>query len=167
MLRDDVNRLVKALQVVPLLTIAGAGCAAEDTSRASPRSREGVARTQRLDTPGIDAVVAQLRRGRVVVAAFEFLNESDTLSASAADAFPRIAAALARMPASFLVEAHVTPTGNLVADQWLADRRAAVVRARLIEAGVPAERLYAMGFSRARRARDRPERPRIELSRMP
>jgi len=80
-----------------------------------------------------------------------------------------IATALVAAGGAFLVEAHVAPSGDVVSDQLLTDRRAAAVRARLVAAGVPAGRLFAMGFGATRPAArlDSTTQSRIEISRMP
>jgi outer membrane protein OmpA-like peptidoglycan-associated protein len=114
-------------------------------------------------------LTAALAAGRVVIRDLAFIAGSDTLMPSADAVIARVAKALIAARGAFLVEAHVVPSGDMVSDQLLTDRRAAAVRARLITAGVPATRLFAMGFGATRPAGglDSRTQSRIEISRMP
>ena len=114
----------------------------------------------------VDELARKLATGRVMVDGLVFIGATDTLEANSEATLNRLAGALAATPGTFLVEAHVPPSGDVFADQSLTDRRAAAVRAALIAAGVPASRLFAMGFG-ATRSANAAQRARIELSRMP
>ena len=153
-----------------------------------PSSR-GVAHSSRSDTPArpiaigeaeassstsvqrrVDVFRAQLESGRAVIGELEFVGGSDTLAPSADAVFTALARVLQAARGTFLVEAHVAASGDVFAEQWLTDRRAAVVRARLIAAGVPATRLFAMGYGATRPPRTSVHTlasSRIEISRMP
>jgi len=111
-------------------------------------------------------LATRLAAGRAVIDGIDFIGSSDTLDPASDPALSRLAVVLRKVPGTFLVEAHVPPSGDVIADQAMTDRRAAVVMERLIAAGVPASRLLAMGFGAARAA-EREGRARIELSRMP
>ncbi len=117
----------------------------------------------------VDSWVVQLDAGRAVIEELEFIAGSDTLAKSADALLTGLAGALTTARGTFLVEAHAAPSGDVIADQWLTDRRAAAVRTRLIAAGVPAGRLFAMGFGATRptRASGHAVTSRIEISRMP
>jgi outer membrane protein OmpA-like peptidoglycan-associated protein len=114
----------------------------------------------------VDELAARLAAGRAMVDLLMFIGATDTLDPSSDATLNRLAGALAATPGTFLVEAHVPPSGDVLADQSLTDRRAVAVRAALIAAGVPASRLVAMGFG-ATRSSNASQRARIELSRMP
>lgn len=114
----------------------------------------------------VEQLAAQLAAGRAVIGGLAFIGATDTLESSSELALTRLAKALVATAGTFLIEAHVPPSRDVLADQSLTDRRAAVVRTRLIAAGVPATRLLAMGFGATRASSTSPQ-ARIELSLMP
>lgn len=93
----------------------------------------------------------ELTTGRVRLP-LGFTKQGDRLDPASTNVLKRIAHAMAGIQGGFVIEAHVKPTSNATADQADADRRASIVKARLIELGVPATRLFAVGVGRERRS---------------
>ena len=114
----------------------------------------------------VDELARQLATGRAVIAGLAFIGTTDTLNPSSDAVVTSIARALTSMPGIFLIEAHVPPSGEVLAEHSLTDRRATALRTRLVAAGVPATRLVAMGFG-ATRTPTPSMKARIEMSRMP
>jgi outer membrane protein OmpA-like peptidoglycan-associated protein len=118
-------------------------------------------------TPGVlaqgvvrDSIELRLTRelselGRVRLPELRFVKDGDRLASGGDVLLRRVARSMASVPGSFVVEAHVKPTGDEISDQAMADRRASTVRASLIQLGVPATRLFAVGFGRAKVSRQR------------
>ena len=119
-----------------------------------------------------DALQQDLANGRAVVPGIRFPAASDQLEPSSDGPIARLAKALLATTGSFLVEAHTTPGSDATADQALTDRRAGVVKARLVAAGVPAARLFSMGLGSTRPSAQAttkgaaPRADRIEVSRI-
>lgn len=119
-----------------------------------------------------DGLQRDLANGRAVLPGIRFLSASDQLEPSSETSIARLAKALLATPGTFLVEAHTTPGNDATAEQALTDSRASVVKARLVAAGVPAARLFSMGFGSTRPSaqatskRATPRADRIEVSRI-
>jgi hypothetical protein len=90
-----------------------------------------------------------LGQGRLRLPELRFV-EGDRLASGGDVLLKRVAHSMASVPGSFVVEAHIEPSGDETTDQAVADRRASTVRASLIQLGVPAARLFAVGFGRAK-----------------
>jgi len=131
-----------------------------------PRTSVGEVAAPTTLVARVDELAVQLASGRAVIGGLAFIGATDTLESASEAAVARIATALTSMPGIFLIEAHVPPSGEMLAEQSLTDRRAAALRTRLIAAGVPATRLVAMGFG-ASRTPAPSMKARIEMSRMP
>jgi len=105
---------------------------------------------------GADSVDVRLTRElttrRARLPPLELTKQGDRLAQSSIESLKRVARVMATMPGSFIIEAHVKPTSNATADQASADRHASIVRGALIELGVPAARLFAVGVGRDRRS---------------
>jgi len=93
-----------------------------------------------------DGQQQDLAKGRAVVAGIRFAAGSDEIAPSSAAAITRLAKAILATTGTFLVESHTAATNDPTADQAMTDRRATAVKARLIAEGVPAARLFSMGF---------------------
>ena len=93
-----------------------------------------------------DGQQQDLAKGRAVIAGIRFAAGSDVIAPSSAATITRLAKAILATPGSFLVESHIAAGNDATADQALTDRRAAAVKARLVAEGVPAGRLFSMGF---------------------
>ena len=119
-----------------------------------------------------DGLQQDLAKGRAVVAGIRFAPGSDEIMSSSTSMTTRLAKAILATPGTFLVESHTAATNDATADQALTDRRATAVKTRLIAEGVPAARLFAMGFGATKppapaTANTPAARPdRIEISRM-
>jgi OOP family OmpA-OmpF porin len=79
---------------------------------------------------------------------FEF--GSGTLSSAADSTLDRIAELLLTSPAAVSIEGHTDADGDAALNQALSQQRADAVRSALIERGVPAVRLVAVGYGAAR-----------------
>jgi outer membrane protein OmpA-like peptidoglycan-associated protein len=103
---------------------------------------------------GADSMEVRLTRelttGRVRLPPLQFTKQGDRLDPASAGILKRVARAMASTQGGFIIEAHVKPTIDPTVDQANADRRASLVRAGLIELGVPAARLFAVGVGRER-----------------
>jgi outer membrane protein OmpA-like peptidoglycan-associated protein len=113
-----------------------------------------------LGGAGSTRVATVLSSGRAVLPEIRFVKGSDQLQPSAEPHLARLGRAIAETPGPVVVQAHVDPTGNAAADQALSERRALAVKRRLVAAGLPPVRLFAVGCgSRA------PAGARIEVAR--
>lgn len=97
-----------------------------------------------------ERLAAALATGRTVLHGIRFEEATDSLTPDAEPHVARLARLLAIQPGTFVLEGHVDATGNDAADRELSQRRAAVLRARLVASGLPAERLFAMGLGATR-----------------
>ena len=114
-----------------------------------------------------EKLAADLADGRAVLPGIRFEGTSERLAATSEPHLERLAKLLKAHPGSFVIEGHADDGGNATADLALSEKRAAAVKARLVAAGVPAERLFAMGLGAARPPADATGgRARIELARM-
>jgi len=99
-----------------------------------------------------EQLAAALTAGRAALPEIRFEDGTDQLAQSAEPHVARLARLLAAQPGIFVVEGHVDATGDEAADQDLSQRRATALRAGLVAAGLPAERLFAMGLGATRPA---------------
>jgi outer membrane protein OmpA-like peptidoglycan-associated protein len=165
------SAVIVAAGIVAALVLARPGTPQAIASR--PASRAGDSASGHVGKAPFefltDDLATTMKSGRAIVVDLQFIGGSDSLPPSADTAITRLAALFAGTTGAFLIEAHSAPSGDALLDQWLTDRRAAAVRARLIAAGVPSARLFAMGFGATRppRASKLVPRARIEVSRMP
>ena len=86
------------------------------------------------------------------------------LESSAAPLINQLAAALARTPGQFLIEAHVDGK-NGAATQALSEQRAAAVKSALVAAGSPPMQLAAVGYGATRPVAGSKSSARIEIAR--
>lgn len=78
------------------------------------------------------------------------MNNTDQISAASNVHIERLAKLLGAQSDTFLIEGHTDDTGNQAADQALSEKRAAVVKGRLMAAGVSGVRLFIAGFGATR-----------------
>lgn len=114
-----------------------------------------------------EKLAAELETGRVVLAEVRFVGTTDQLDDASTPYLERIAKLLLQQSATFLIEGHADDGGNAAGNQVLSEKRSAAVKARLVAAGVPAERLFAMGLGATRPPTDpKASHARIEIARM-
>jgi outer membrane protein OmpA-like peptidoglycan-associated protein len=114
-----------------------------------------------------ERLAADLVDGRAVLPGIRFEGTSERLAATSEPHLERLAKLLEAQSGVFLIEGHVDDGGNADDDLVLSEKRAAAVKARLVAAGVPAERLFAMGLGATRPpAEATGGRARIEVARM-
>lgn len=111
-------------------------------------------------------IAEELGKGRVVLPEIRFVGQTPELDPSSDEPLKALAAALKAATGVFLVESHTDPGGDPAGDQRLSEVRAAVVKAKLVAAGVPAERLAAVGFGSSRPNPGLPGQARVEVLRM-
>jgi outer membrane protein OmpA-like peptidoglycan-associated protein len=105
-------------------------------------------------------VAAALSSGRAILPEIRFVEGSDQLQPAAEPHLALLGRAIAETPGPVVLQAHVDATGDAAADQALSERRALAVKRRLVAAGLPPVRLFAVGCgSRA------PAGARIEVAR--
>ena len=118
----------------------------------APRTRGlRIAPRSEVEVPDPASVPAAVALPAVSSVALDipFEKNSSALRPSAAAQLEQLAGALrseALDPFRFLIAGHTDASGDAVYNRRLSARRADVVRRRLIDAGVPAERLDARGF---------------------
>jgi outer membrane protein OmpA-like peptidoglycan-associated protein len=109
---------------------------------------------------------ARLAQGRLVLDSLRFAAGSDQPDASADAIIARLAAALGATTGTMLIEGHVDATSNPADAQALSQKRASAVKARLVAAGIPADRLLAVGYGTTRPNTENPQASaRIEIVR--
>jgi len=114
-----------------------------------------------------EKLVADLAAGRAVLAEIRFEGASDQLTRDSDPHVEHLAKLLRTQTGRFVIEGHVDDTGNAAGDHTLSEKRAAALKSRLVAAGVPPERLFAMGLGAARPPVDpRSSRARIEVARV-
>lgn len=97
-----------------------------------------------------EKLATDLAAGRAVLAAIRFDGVTDQLTRESEPHLERLAKLLRTQTGRFVIEGHVDDTGNAASDHALSEKRATALKARLSAAGVPAERLFAMGLGAAR-----------------
>jgi outer membrane protein OmpA-like peptidoglycan-associated protein len=120
-----------------------------------------------LGSTGDQQLASELETGRVVLAEVRFVGTTDQLDGASEPQLERLAKLLKQQSATFVIEGHVDDGGTVAANHALSEKRSAAVKARLVAAGVPAERLFAMGLGAARPPTDpKAIHARIEVARM-
>ena len=99
-----------------------------------------------------DHIAADLATGRVVVEGIKFTTGGTDPTSGSDGTIRSLAKALLATEGTYLVEGHVDASGDPGVDQTLSQGRAAAVKAKLVAAGVPEGRLFAMGFGSTRPA---------------
>lgn len=141
---------------------AGAADAVVDKTRAIVSSAAGALGAADDD----EKLAAELATGRVVLEVL-FVGTTDELADGSEPQLERLARLLEEQSATFLIEGHVDDAGNAAANQALSEKRSAAVKARLVAAGVPAERLFAIGLGATRPPTGpKASHARIEVARM-
>lgn len=125
--------------------VSKASTVADTAMNATERGVKGMASGVANAFKG-DGLEQGLAKGRVIVPGIRFAAGSDQIEPSSAATITRLAKAILATTGTFLVESHTAATSDVTADQALTDRRASAVKARLIAEGVPAARLFSMGF---------------------
>ena len=109
---------------------------------------------------------ARLAGGRAVLDELRFVAGSDQLDASADAIVKQLVSALATVAGTVLIEGHVDATTAGADAQLLSQKRAAAVKAKLVAAGVSAERMVAVGYGTSRPNAANPQaNARIEIVR--
>jgi outer membrane protein OmpA-like peptidoglycan-associated protein len=145
------------------------------TDRIASLADSGVSKTEQAVTslakgrPGDLGLAADLADdGRIVIATLRF-GPDDQL-AGPEPVLEELARLLSAQTGAFLVEGHVATGTAADADRLRSEHRAAAVKARLVAAGVPAARLFAIGAGSAAPAiapgAPAPPADRIEIARM-
>lgn len=120
-----------------------------------------------LGSTADEKLAADLETGRAVLAEVRFVGATDQLDGASEPQLERLARLLKEQSSIFLIEGHVDDGGSAAANQALSEKRSAAVKARLVAAGVPAERLFAMGLGSTRPPTDpNASHARIEVARM-
>ena len=146
-------------------------------NRAAALADAAVDKTQDVVSSAADALAgkdpideklaADLATGRAVVAEIRFDGASDQLTRDSEPHLERLAKLLRTQTGRFVIEGHVDDTGNAAGDHTLSEKRATTLKGRLAAAGVPAERLFAMGLGASRPPVDpRSGRALIEVARV-
>ena len=114
-----------------------------------------------------ETLATELETGRAVLGEVRFVGTTDQLEDASDPQLERLARLLKEQSAAYLIEGHVDDGGNAAANQALSEKRSAAVKARLVAAGVPADRLFAMGLGATRPPTDpNASQARIEVARM-
>jgi outer membrane protein OmpA-like peptidoglycan-associated protein len=113
-----------------------------------------------------DRIAADLEAGRAIVRTLVWVEGTAELDPRSDATVGRIAKAIGATQSIYLLEAHVADGGDAAANQALSDARAAALKARLVAAGVPAGRLFAMAYGATRPPTDGGAAERIELAKM-
>jgi outer membrane protein OmpA-like peptidoglycan-associated protein len=109
---------------------------------------------------------ARLAQGRLVLDSLRFVAGSDQPDASADVIFARLVTALGTTTGTLLIEGHVDASTSAADAQSLSQKRASAVKARLVAAGVLADRLLAVGYGTTRPNTENPQASaRIEIVR--
>lgn len=123
--------------------------------------------TNAVSGGGPDGIASDLTDdGRAVVRELKWVADGAELAPDASAVVKRMAKALKAGDRIYLVEVHTDAGGDAAASQALSDQRAAALKAKLVSEGVPAGRLFAMGFGGTRAPTDGGTAARIELAKM-
>ncbi|MFL5606314.1 MAG: OmpA family protein [Gemmatimonadaceae bacterium] len=129
------------------------------------KTEQGVSSLVKRRPGEADPLAADLADdGRIVLVALRFTPD-DQLAPGSEVLLAQLALLLTTQSGAFLVEGHVAASAAAEADRSHSERRAAAVKARLVAAGVPAARLFAMGAGATTVAGTAPP-DRIEIARM-
>lgn len=141
----DPAPATSASMAAPASTAAPASAPAEVSAAASGASQEmQAARASKL-AQAARACEAELA-AIVALSKIEFDPASATLRPGSAPVLAALAKAAADCPGVIRIEGHTDSTGEATSNQRLSEARAASVRAALVERGVAAERLRALGY---------------------
>lgn len=129
-----------------------------------------VERTPHVQVIEADAMLAALNGVGFIALDIRFATGSATIDAASLPQIAQVAGLLKANPALRVgVEGHTDDVGEAAANQTLSDARARAVTAKLIEDGIPANRLVAAGFGESRPIADnrlpdgRAKNRRVEL----
>lgn len=123
--------------------------------------------TNAVSGGGPDKIATDLADdGRAIVRELKWAADGAELAPDANAVVKRIAKALKATDKIYLVEVHTDAGADAAASQALSDQRAAALKAKLVAEGVPAGRLFAMGFGGTRAPTDGGVAARIELAKM-
>ena len=144
-------------EVIDTTLESGSGVITSTAAEASNTARMGIGGAGRSLLPdgqrggeSSDNLAVALASGRAVLRSMRFTGATDVLEPSARQLAKRLADALEVAPGSFLIEAHVDAMESPAAAQDLSERRAAAVKAALLQHGIPRARLMALGFGATR-----------------
>lgn len=111
------------------------------------RIEQTIAAAARGDSREVQELAADLGQGRAVLDEVRFIGASDQLAPESEPQLIALAAALRRVPGTFLLEVYVAAgvDGAGVQAATLSEQRAIAVKQWLIAAAVPEHRLFALG----------------------
>lgn len=128
-------------------------------------TEKGVKNVVGVADPAHD-ISTKLASGRAVFADIRFAPGADQIDPASGDVVKHLAAAIVATPGTYLIEGHTDPTPSPADAQALSQRRAATVKMQLVAAGVPADRLLAVGYGATRPDAANPQaNARIEVAR--
>jgi outer membrane protein OmpA-like peptidoglycan-associated protein len=129
-------------------------------------TEQGVKRAVGVGSDPGKELATKLAGGRAVLDDIRFTAGSDQLDPASTAVVTHLAAAIVATPGVYLIEAHTDPLPPPGDAQALSQRRAAAVKSQLVAAGVPAERLLAVGYGATRPNAANPQaNARIEIAR--
>ncbi|HJR64482.1 MAG TPA: OmpA family protein [Gemmatimonadaceae bacterium] len=114
------------------------------------RAAREVMATLRGEPREVRRLARALRRGRAVLDDVTFLDAGEQLDSASAKQLVALAQAMATVEGAFVIAAHTERLGTGLEPASLSARRAAIVRAWLVAAGVPEERLFTQGHAAVR-----------------
>lgn len=150
-------------------TVVGFGGKVIDTSL--NRIESAAATVGKKLTGGSNAAnpfAADLATGHAVIRTIEFAGNGDQPTAIGEEALRQLASALGAVTGTFLIEVDADPSGDAAADLALTQRRATVVKSRLIAAGIQETRLFTVGYGSTHPVASAPtsSNTRIELTKI-
>jgi len=142
-----------------------AGNVADTAMNKTERGVSSVAKSLTGGGGGGDKMKSSLAAGRLVLADLKFASGDTAISADGGKTLDKVAKAILSTNVTYLVESHATDGADAATNQSLSEKRGAVVKARLVAAGVPTTRLFVMSHGATRPAASGSSN-RIEIAKM-
>lgn len=155
------------LGIVAVASLLGAATGADcQAAEQGPERAADGGRSRQQARP--DRLSAEVATGHAVISELRFVRNTDDLAPSAVAVVKHLARAINATWGTFLIEAHVDPSGDAAKEQALSERRATAVKARLVLDGVPPARVVAVGYGSTRPLAGVPagQSARIEVARV-